>query len=868
MPETVRFDTACSLTDEQKRKIRQLCNLTSEGLELVLLQFELERATDDTIPRPDCMSSADLFLVGHIGAKNGLSWGDFKRSQQLALQAVSDASNIFLPIYHSKTDSSPNGWVYDCGTLTPTFLVLLTEHIRQRCPSIETDEVLGDLLRSPPDSNADYMAQTVDAIGRLADLFVSPIGEDVDRDFAWQPSLAMLAGLGLDAVRRFARSPAVEGFDSWQFWASCSDHELVRDIVEARRVSGFPVGLFRCNLRFLLRDLSKEVVTAHGGGGSWTPRWVRALVALHIVKYTRFDDNMGGAPRLTVMCEGNSAVIPCNEDNVNSFILSSSNQHIARDMCKVLGLPCSTGKNDSSWIDELVLSILKKIKPMDLARRVGLDRRPLLLASPCITTTRMVSSWSSDPWVNPRLGLVGAASISPVSGRVHTETIVGSEALAYKWPLGLLDEGQLALWRNSLPERVQPEPASQVLLRTIRNINPLGHIRGLELLVDTIVSAAILRPQLFDSKCSCVQQEFPLVYALPYESEIDQVTNQGKTLLCRTLGGAVLPGIKVTMMTPNSGAPAQRSLAENIWLDGSTILDEFNKPPTHDHFLAQAGMQTLATGGSVPVGRATENAKPLKLSAPLFINAKIPPDVPDLMNRAAPIFLNALSDATRATDAQLEEIMSGKTSLVIRASHVCWMEQTKLLERVREATLCGGWWRFNAHLTIATEIAKLRGYSLNDLQEYLRVAADFCARQVVACSESGLAESIGAVPGFDLGYYWYECREQNLAALAARCKAEGSLSIQECVREIVQDGDRRRIEAEMKNAHTNERAMSRLITKTLKRSPMTRGDGFTLTLVEGAKDSKGRARNMVLVARTTVSAEEQLLSELPPPLPV
>lgn len=112
------------------------------------------------------------------------------------------------------------------------------------------------------------------------------------------------------------------------------------------------------------------------------------------------------------------------------------------------------------------------------------------------------------------------------------------------------------------PEIVQAALPSDIVTKYIRNINALEQCEALAALLNATIVIGLIRDVIAGCEiASAIQIEFPIVFVYPTAGTPEGTTNNGKTTLCRFLGGALVPGLPVTLVNKSASSPAQRAMA-------------------------------------------------------------------------------------------------------------------------------------------------------------------------------------------------------------------------------------------------------------------------------------------------------------------
>lgn len=823
------------------RAIRDAAQVNDEGLSRIKQSY-LERYEQIGGPAPGALTYGDAAAVAKIGVwrpEMG-TWEEFKQSVSADQQHAEDILNPYIPLWFSKTEDRQNTWVQDCGTMTPAACERVKRVFRECSPKL--DKPISELMQispvNPHDSEeSQFMIDVIKSMIQTIPLFlINKGGTNHTGEGAvwrWGPTLCIFAGFGLSGLRMLAR--ALRNDQDWMHWSKCPENELVEDIKEARVTHGYPCGLVRANFRQMYAVLQNESIMRKGTEHPFGPPWMTILLALHVIKHTRFMFDIEGKPGLFVCHDGKRKYIPIEKKDIHAPI--SNLKSVCADMCQILGVPYNSGKSNREWIHMCSSQVMNTLSPEFFPQMHDVGDRTDLVVPTGVSWRRPYIPRGEGGWANTGIEVCNIAQINKLNGKVQSDAAVGGVApLMYRWPLDVMERNQYLRWSTSLPDTVRAEPASAVLTRYIRNIVDRGLPEGFRIMIDTLFTADYYREKLLGSAVgSALGSEFPLVFALPEGASLDDTTNQGKSNMVRVLADAIRPGLgsEIGTIERSVSAPAMRNIAGKIATWGTFPVDEFVLPRSADHAFNQAGIQRLATGGKVNLGKAGENeVQGVSLRHFWPICAKLAPDTPDLLNRSAPIFLDTITEENAATEDDLEMIASGKIGTIMRLSHLMWMEETKILHRIRQAKLQHGKWRFHGHRTVAGILAEDGAAKLD---AYLEASWNHIQGQIQLGSETGLASDVGAKEKFSFSWYFTHADESTLHYLYNECRIPArKISVLDAVRAIVEDGERRSFPAECRRGYKTEAQVETSAKKDLKK-PMVRGP-WALRLV---KDSSG-----------------------------
>jgi len=786
-------------------------------------------------PEVDNLKPADLhgvYSIHNYDAANKETWAEFLARVTSVEDKRDESTNPFLPSWNSKTDDRPTPWMNDCGVMIATqYKEALTKIFKKSAP-YSSEKGLIDLIGMPPTDDLNALVDVAEGLEFVSNFIVDAMGESTDDNntmFRWSRALCTLAGLGFDVLRHFAEKLApIEG--DWANWANCTDDELRADVVEARGICCYPITLLRTDYRELQQVCADATIS---------PRWIKASLAVHLFKHVRYIRSFNGRPTLWIAYRGEYAHVPFPPEAADLRLTDDLNASLKKSLCSILGIRQVSGRN-ALGIDSLINDVLAKIHPRDFAKPRDLRDTPHLVVPKTVKITPAHELRSDYRWINPGIMVQDLAEIDLDTGEVHRTTVSGSVAASMSWPRGEMSEAEKKTWWANLPKVVKPMLPSQILKQLIRNVNDLGHSDGFWALLDATILADLARDQLAGSAVgNSLIIEYPLVIVYPMGHTKETTTNQGKTNIARILVNALVQGVPVTHAGKTPSAPSQRAAAAPIEEFGTALFDEFQLPTSHEHFLAQEGLQTLSTGGVSSPGRAGENGHGASLKHPLFFTVKVSAFPPDIRNRTLPIFLDVLSELTRCTSEELAQIMSGIISNIVRLSALMWLKKSNFIERCCAAKLKQGKFRFDGHMTIAALLTSTG--TTEDIDAYLTAAEEQCNAQHTAADDSGLSDSVGLNNKFDPVWYFKNCSEYTLTQLAEQTETDQIMCLH-VMRVIVEDSGARKFADTIRQNAVKEKAANSQFSDAIRAGIMTRPDGWFLEWVtkDGNKVVNGK----------------------------
>ncbi len=814
-------------------------------------------------PEVDALTLADVhgvYAIHNYDNVNQETWATYLSRVTKVKEKRDDANDPFLPSWNSKTDDRPTAWMTDTNVdIPPQFKEALTT-VFKKCAPVSAEVSGIELLGLPPTADQGLMNEIVGGLEYMSNFLIDGMGESMDDNntmFRWSRSLCILAGLGFPALRHFAERLAPIESD-WAYWANCSDHELRADVMEARKICCYPVGLLRADFADVQRICTNAPIA---------PRWLKASLAVHLFKYVRFIGNFNGKPALWVCYKGEHSYLTLTPEGVNQRLNEDLNASVRRSLCHILEIRQVSGRTRIG-LDDLIDDVISKTHPRDFPKQRDLKEVPYLIVPRAVQITPSHELRSEFRWINPGILVSGLAEIDLETGRVQRTTVTGSAAASLAWPRGGMNAAETKTWWANLPKIVKPMLPSQILRSIIRNVNDLGHGEGFWALVDAMILADLARDQLAGSAVGhSLINEFPLVTIYPMGHTKETTTNQGKTNFARILVNTLAQGVPVTHAGKTPSAPSQRAAAAPIDEFGTALYDEFQLPSSFDHFLAQAGIQTLSTGGISSPGRAGENGRGAALKHPLFLTVKVSAFPPDIRNRTLPIFMDVLTDATRCSVDELSQIMSGIVSSTVRLSALMWLKKNNFVERACAAKLVQGNFRFNGHLTMAALLTP--NGATDDINAYLVAAEKQCNAQHLASDESGLSDNIGLNSHFDPVWYFKQCSEYTLTQLAALTANDQVMCLAVmCI--VIEDNGTRPLFRVQYDYSMTEKAMTDRFSQAITDGQMVRDDGWRLDKIKktgkevrNGKDVKISTMSRKCVVLTRINMSDEAVPTVP-----
>lgn len=791
------------------------------------------------------LDAVGIARIGTYSAEVDKNWAGFMQRLTAVERTEARAFNPYIPRWDGKTEDRLFPWADHTGAVNGNCRMLLDKAFEDASPASWRAGV-----GAAPTSDEALLDEVIEALGSVYSQFLVPMGDgEKNPDWAWGPALCTAAGLGLSGARKLMRY--ARDSDMLQHWSVCPDDELIAAITECQMTSGYPLGLLRAEWRKIRAALTfDEWLTDHGA-----PRyvgWLRAVILLHWFKHTRLVHQDGNVI-LVAAYRGSYIRRVLDADGLDTGWFDKQNVAAMADICSKLDLPISTAKS-ATFVDMTVRSVLADIRPSMTIRCRAVHTCPEYLPGPSVSVVSVPADRYSFSWVDTGIGVCNVATLDMDTGRVDVNTpVTGPNSIALAWEQKLVTPEDLTNWRAAIPKFVEPVRPSEFISKYIRNRNHLGHKEAADAIIDAIIVADMFRSSLAGTPIGMsLPNEFPPVFVLPMGATAEETTNQGKSMFGRIVGKVFVPGLDMITFSDLTSAPAQRAVADPIYRYGTALYDEFLLPTDGAHFLNKQGIQSLATGGRAGPGQAGENGPPPRLSHSMIFVTKLAAFPEDIYNRMAPIFMDKLTDETRAQADELDMITSGRASIELRLSCLMWVHRVKLLDYLRAQTLTSGeTWRFNGHLSVANAFA-----TNEQLSGYFKAASAQCKAQLELADETGLSADLNIRQTFDPGYYLDNVDVFELAALAEVSKGlakNNPLPTLEFLSKVVCNGSKRKLDAELKRFRIQEKAANQKMIHYIRSRPTRRYQGYQIVAVSASesevRDDSGRNRPYIHVTK-------------------
>jgi hypothetical protein len=563
----------------------------------------------------------------------------------------------------------------------------------------------------------------------LPHLNLVPLNHEPDQaDWHWSGVRCILAGAGYEAHKPLA-AHLLEVYPQCPFQPDETLADWTRALATAHQQSGIPVCLARIpwtayhDLPTVDAEASKDMGLA----------WATAAALLHILKHVRVHGN-----EVRVMYRGTAAFYR-RDDSTNVL---GAQPRLIQGVLASLKMRRIDGRNAEHAVMSLGASrCMGWITFSSLLPVTSLAQAPGTIIVG--TFTALAPDPSADGWFQHGLRLTNAWSVGESSTRLFggsDDTIMG-----YAWNTEALEEGQAKAYEilaEAVPATFEVDSPTTILRHYQPNFvtDWVGDNDAYESLLDSVLCVAVMRGQLPGSR-----REFPIVWVLPDVPTQKESTDQGKTAAVGAFAGAMTPGILVSRPPDTNSSPDMRVVAGMIRHDGTIALDEWAMPRTQTHPLSSRNLQTLATGGVVPMGEVlANNPSPVMLSQPIVAGAKCISIPEDIRNRSLFIFLRKLDPTERNNIRNYTAVTSGEVALRMRLAALGLVRRFGLANLSPQASTG---YRFSTHLAVAKRLYELRtGKSgpeaLCAIEGVLRAMEARTIKHDTDADESGLASEM------------------------------------------------------------------------------------------------------------------------------
>ncbi|HEY3319930.1 MAG TPA: hypothetical protein VGP72_05575 [Planctomycetota bacterium] len=687
-----------------------------------------------------------------------------------------------------KTDDRPSDWERAVRGLPDEAIERVKKLLNGAAPPRTGTHV--ERLKRPFVSDPATLDVMVEALIKHLDIIVFDKGDvedQVQQDFNRRITLSLMVGLlGLDAARRIFRAifESAESEPVYDYYAKCTDDELVEAALNSYKLAGLPLSLLRVPflpLHKILSEIKPPLPKA--------PFFYAPVLLIDILLHTRFYEDLGGAgPHIFVAFDGNPQTVPVSAIGLSQSIGMSANTMVKEVVCRILGIsvPQRTAGNRNDPLIGAALWLLDRIKPTDLPRPVQPSYTLIVPPAVSVLPCRKAFAEYRDRIGNPGVVITDIAKLNVETGIVETGvTLSGTEAFTALPHKRTATPEALANHRSNVAgltvESIRP---SELIRRVFGNIDDLGIPAGWAAIYDSGIFLDLLRQPLAGCRIGdlAARREHPTYLSLPAGGSLEGSSNSGKTLFNEVTANAVVPGIGNAVNMKTGVDPAsQRQCAAQLRELHSALFQEFLVPrPCSGHFLEHGGWVSLMTGGTLTPGEVLKNNSGVRLEHLMFCDAKsITTEFKDVLSRVFSTFFLPLTPETRCSSDQLADMGCGRLSLQLRLSALRFAHETDLVNRIRRLSLIPGTWRHEAHMAVAAMLAG----SAEPVDAYLNAMVVRMKEQDRAAARSGLTEAWGGRRGFEFEDSWENCNTNSLKHAAQ----QGVMRIAAGLRWIVEE---------------------------------------------------------------------------------
>lgn len=662
---------------------------------------------------------------------------------------------------------------------------------------------------------------------RLAALLVAcdllPTDPDYP-DLKWAWVRCLFAGFGY-ASHRYVTKILSHTHPMCPFELDESHRDWYKALLAARTNCGWPASTCRVSWPAIAATL--PVVPA-GHGADQHSLWHVVLCLCHLAKFARW----GQGPALVVRSQ--TTDLRYDVDSV-ATPLASALVKAPANLAALLGAKRQR-KDEAHAPSAAVAFVLSKLT--------------LACFDPLVPITEVPKDWLVGP--QPRLfgcatepGLVPVALRPDGVWRLRVLTPAGAptsvqidpapvsvQALDYDWPTEPRTQAHTD-FAASLPSVVSSfELPFDRVHAAFPNLHcPVPDSPAYR----AVVNSTLIGPYLDNCR------EYPPVYICPAIPTDEGATNTGKSTLAKALACAYAPGLAQygSLKVSNDGAPAARSILSVLERFGTAAFDEFLLSKDPDHPLSETKILNLATGDAVAFGKVMANSVcAARLSAPLFISAKVVRGKVDMFNRSLRLELGTLTN--QMSTATYTELQSGRWSMLtgLHARVAGRMYQELVTQARASLPTPPGHWRF---VTLRALASVLLAYDENITPEQASVRIDQTIRDLTErhqvmlgkAMDSGLSASAAESGStlFSVDHLFSDDFCSDPAFLA--CEALGLQPVREFLRTIADEAgstpSRMVAEAYGQEFTGTERQLVLALNRSLLTRLTTPGDSLRLT---------------------------------------
>jgi hypothetical protein len=383
--------------------------------------------------------------------------------------------------------------------------------------------------------------------------------------------------------------------------------------------------------------------------------FIRTLTLLHVLKHLRRSNQYG----IVSTFLGTISAFDVGK-NPNATI--GSDKELTRKLLTALVCPPSTAANPNVVTVNLT-GQLNKLQTADL-----LERKPL---------TTLPGQVLAGPWSRPvpnfnarkqfyQTGLMLDGVWLASNGKVSATEGDQHDVIGYDWPMKAMDSAARDKFLAAVPATYDVDAyPSDLLASYFPNIITTPY--GPNPLAFKCIMDAVLCSALCTHLIPALRSEKPFVVCMPDEPTKSESTNQGKSYCAYLMARAIAPGIEVISTSASDDAPGRRAIAAEIAAHGTLCMKEWAPPRNDNHVFSNKNMQTLCDGDGISYGKVLGNgAEKIRLTYPIFADAKACNVTDDMVNRTIFIWMRKLTNDERNRQHVVRELQSGLASMLVR----------------------------------------------------------------------------------------------------------------------------------------------------------------------------------------------------------
>ena len=559
---------------------------------------------------------------------------------------------------------------------------------------------------------------------------VNDTHDDKHAEFHWRYITLILAGAGYEGAKTLVEVVLAD-YPEAPYSASMTQGEWDTLVQDAHETCGWPTILSWApwrSLAFAMKPRDSAQVQLK--------QWLKVVALFHVLKHVRLAaDGVG----IAVTYNHVSVYMKLKKD-----ASSIDPQEGLRRVLEALGCPGSAATKNVYPMTQAVKWVLSTLPPRALlVRRPTADLPVSTITGPWVTLQQSTSARGFIQHGAQLFGVWRAAE-----GRVTKYVQPDDDLDVVGWDYDLQnpyayikDKDRLS---RIIPARYKQVSPFEVYREHFPNLSiPTGDEAAYGILFDLPIYASLLRNYVY-----AFNSEFPPVFFLPSSPTHEDSTNQGKTVSAHTFARVFAPAIPVSVYRGTGSAPDERSAANEIDVHGTIMLDEWRPAPDAGAVLSHQGLQSLATGGTLQVGRVFENSGGVHLRHSICASCKTAQLPDDMVNRSFFWFLDTLTAQDRARADAWERIQSGELSLRMKLGAFAEIEEHNLHLRMQSAPLASGRLRFPAMTALIRLLCEVRGVEYTAVEEALGSMHKRFFDHCYLADDSGLTQEMATGNGF------------------------------------------------------------------------------------------------------------------------